>query len=115
MHTTQWQVTTQPNFITKVKPTQWEKLPSRSKPKPTKKPIVSTIPHVKRPTSPSSAFSTTTKATATATTILNSLPQSTKPKPSQVLNDKVQYIKQEKNAIALLPFLQDFVRYKYNL
>lgn len=37
---TPWQVTTEPNFITKPKPSQWDKTtPARPKPKPTKKPI----------------------------------------------------------------------------
>lgn len=93
VHTTQWHVTTQPNFITKVKPTQWEKLPSRPKPKPTKKPIVQTnqTPHVKRPTS-SPTFSTSaitkTTSTSTATTISSLLSQSTKPKPDEVLKNR---------------------------
>lgn len=67
----QWQVTTQPNFVTKLKPTQSEKLPSQIKPKPTKKPIISTVPDlVKKPTLPS--------------TTISSKPSSNTLKPSQV-------------------------------
>lgn len=83
VHTTQWHATTQPNFITKVKPTQWEKMPSRQKPKPTKKPIVPTIGHVKRPTLPS-----TSTTTSTVTKVSSLLPQSTKPKPDEVLKEQ---------------------------
>lgn len=72
VHTTQWQITTQPNFITKVKPMHWEKLPTSLKPKPSKKPIASTMSHMKRPT------------LSTPTTITNSLPQSNKPRPAEV-------------------------------
>ncbi|XP_055309194.1 serine proteinase stubble [Sitodiplosis mosellana] len=76
-HTTQWQVTTQPNFVTKPKPT--EKLPSRPKPKPTKKPIVSALPHiVKRPT-----LASTTTTTMKTTAVSNLFSQSTKPKPTE--------------------------------
>lgn len=74
-HTTQWQVTTQPNFITKPKPTySWEK-PLRPKPKPTKKPHPSNgNVIVKRPPAISSASSTASQATQTTT----------KPKPPEV-------------------------------
>lgn len=40
VETTAWHMTTQPNFITKPRPTTWDKLQLRPKPKPTKKPIV---------------------------------------------------------------------------
>lgn len=49
-----WQQTTQPNFITKPKPSQWEKPTSVwPKPKPTKKPITTSLGPVNtdRPTS----------------------------------------------------------------
>lgn len=52
VHTMQWQVTTQPNFVTKLKPTQWEELPSQIKPKPTKKPISLVSDLVKQSTLP---------------------------------------------------------------
>lgn len=49
-----WQVTTQPNFITKPKPSQWDKVTqARPKPKPSKKPILSThYQNTKRPSTP---------------------------------------------------------------
>lgn len=87
MHTTQWQVTTQPNFVTKLKPTQWEKVPSSHiKPKPTKKkPIASTLPElVKRPTFPS-----TPQQQPSMASITNSISQSFKPKPTEVQQSSI--------------------------
>lgn len=69
-------MTTQPNFITKPKPTySWEK-PSRPKPKPTKKPQHPTNGNdiVKRPP----AISPATSNVQTPST------QTTKPKPPEV-------------------------------
>lgn len=40
VETTAWHMTTQPNFITKPRPTTWDKFQLRPKPKPTKKPII---------------------------------------------------------------------------
>lgn len=60
-HTTQWHVTTQPNFITKPRPTVWEKLPSRPKQKPTKKPIfIHTEPPIIHSSGPEPPRQTTT-------------------------------------------------------
>lgn len=81
-HTTQWHVTTQPNFITKPKPTYtWEKLPSQPKPKPTKKPIPSATQNelVKRPIATTSTTITTSTSTST---------QSHRPKPTEVRGTK---------------------------
>lgn len=58
VETTAWHMTTQPNFITKPRPTTWDKLQLRPKPKPTKKPTIhnsessnsSEHVHVKKPT-----------------------------------------------------------------
>lgn len=54
-------MTTQPNFITKPRPTVWEKLPSRPKPKPSKKPVViHTEPPVIHSSGPAPVKQTTT-------------------------------------------------------
>lgn len=86
-HTTQWHVTTQPNFITKPRPTQWDKLPSRPKPKPTKKPIHFTE---MSPPSQSSFIHTTASGssmrptTSSASTTTTSHTSTSKPKPQVI-------------------------------
>lgn len=86
-HTTQWHVTTQPNFITKPRPTQWDKLPSRPKPKPTKKPIHFTEmsppsqPAIIHTNASDSGKRPTTSSTTTTTTSHTS---TTKPKPQVI-------------------------------
>lgn len=67
-----WQQTTQPNFITKPKPSPWEKPTSvRPKPKPTKKPTTTSLVALNtgRPSStkpkPTKHFTTTTTAFST--------------------------------------------------
>lgn len=72
MHTTQWQLSTEPNFITKPKPMQWEKVPIRQKP--TKKPI----DQQKRPASSTSLPTTLANIANIASTLTN------KPKPPTV-------------------------------
>lgn len=75
VHTMQWHVTTQPNFVTKLKPAQWEKLPSHTKPKPIKKPIVSPIPDL---------VTKTTVAPILSTMLTTSLLPINMSKPSEV-------------------------------
>ncbi|CRL02399.1 CLUMA_CG015395, isoform A [Clunio marinus] len=98
-----WQVTTEPNFITKPRPSPWDKTtPSRPKQKPTKKPItyISTVvtstrkpttfkpkPPVKTVKPITTQRSTTTTTTTTTTTlapITRPITRFTSKKPSTI-------------------------------
>ncbi|XP_063709390.1 serine proteinase stubble [Culicoides brevitarsis] len=88
-----WHTTTQPNFITKPKPSQWDKVTQvRPKPKPSKKPILSTnYQNTKRPSTPKphhyqtkpTKHSTTTTSSTTIQTTRRPIPNTSRvPLPS---------------------------------
>lgn len=79
--TTQWQHTTQPNFITKPRPSPWDKpISTRPKPKPSKKPILQ---------STSTAIVNTRKPSTVKPKPQIFHPKPTKPIPLQITTSKV--------------------------